>query len=99
MSYAMYEFALNPDVQRRVQEEIDAALGTTNGEINEEVLNKLVYLEQCLMETVRVHSAVFHLSKVNLEAVEFPPQYENSTKGLTIDKGTNVVIPVNSFHL
>lgn len=99
MSYTLYEFALNPEVQKQAQEEIDSVLGPSKGEINEEVTNKLVYLEQCLMESVRVHSSVFHLSKVSLDEVDFPPQYENSTNSLKVSKGTNVVIPVNALHL
>lgn len=91
--------ALNPDVQRKAQLEIDSVLKTSKGEIIEEVINKLEFLEQCIMETVRHHSPVFHLSKISLNEYEFPPQYETSTKSLKIEAGTNVVIPVYSLHL
>lgn len=91
--------AINPDVQRKVQEEVDAVLATSKGEFTEEVVNKLEFLEQCLMETVRVHCPVFHLSKISLKEFEFPPQYETSTKPLKLEAGTSVVIPVNAFHL
>lgn len=99
MSFTLYELALNPEIQKRVQEEVDSVLGPSKGEITEEVINKLVYLEQCLMETVRVHCPVFHLSKLCLKEVEFPPQYEKATNTLKVSEGTNVVIPVNALHL
>jgi cytochrome P450 family 6 len=99
MSYTLYEMALNPDIQRRVQKEVDEALDSSKGEITEEVINKLTVLEQCIMETVRVHCPVFHLSKVNLKETEFPPQYENSSKTLKVEEETNVVIPVYALHL
>lgn len=99
MSFTLYEFAMNPDIQKKARAEIDAALAESKGEITEEVINKLVYLEQCLMETVRVHSPVFHLSKVSLKEHEFPPQYENSKTPLKLDEGINVIIPVHAMHL
>lgn len=99
MSYTLYELAINPEIQKLVQEEVDKVLGESKGEFTEEASNKLVYLEQCIMETVRVHCPVFHLSKICIKDVEFPPQYENSTSTLTVEEGTNVVIPVYALHL
>jgi cytochrome P450 family 6 len=99
MSYTLFEMAINPDIQKKVQKEIDEALKSSNGEITEEVINKLTFLEQCLMETVRVHCPVFQLSKISLKETEFPPQYENSTKTLKLAEETNVVIPVYALHL
>jgi cytochrome P450 len=94
MSFALHEMAINPEIQKRVQKEVDELLAVSKGEINEEVINKLEYLEQCVMESVRLHCPVFTLSKISLEETEFPPQFENSTKSLTLEAGTNVVIPV-----
>lgn len=99
MSFSLYELAVNPEMQKIVQKEVDSAFAASKGEINEEVVNKLEYLEQCLMETVRMHSVVHHLSKISLKEYEFPPQYENATNTLKIEAGLNVVIPVNAFHL
>lgn len=99
MSFSLYELALNPEIQLRVQEEVDSVLSASEGEITEEVISQLVYLEQCLMETVRVHSPVFHLSKISLQEVDFPPQYEKAIDNLKVSEGTNVVIPVNALHL
>lgn len=99
MSYTLHEMAVNPDIQKRVQQEIDALLVISKGEINDEVINKLEYLEQCLLETVRCHCPVFQLSKISLQETEFPPQFENSTKSLKVEAGTNVVIPVYALHL
>lgn len=99
MSCTLFEMAINPEIQKQAQEEIDRVLGASKGEITEESVNKLEFLEQCLMETVRVHCPVFHLSKINLKETELPPQYENSTKSLKIEAGMNVVIPVHALHL
>jgi cytochrome P450 family 6 len=99
MSFTLFEMAMNPEIQKKAQEEVDKVLGASKGEITEEAINKLEFLEQCLMETVRIHCPVFHLSKISLKECEFPPQYETSTATLTVDAGTNVVIPVHALHL
>lgn len=99
MSYTLYELAMNPEVQRKAQEEIDAGLVASNGEITEDFINKLVYLEQCIMENVRKNCPVYQLSKISLKETEFPPQYENSRDHLKITEGLNVVIPVFALHL
>lgn len=99
MSMTLYELALNPDIQRRVQTEIDGLLAESNGEITEDVINKLEFLESCIMETVRRHCPVFTLSKVNLKDYELPPQFEDSIKNVTIPEGTSVILPVFALHL
>ena len=99
MSMTLYELALNPGIQKRVQREIDQVLSSTNGEIAENVICGLEYLEQCILEVVRLHCPVFNLSKLSIKEYEFPPQFEGSTKSLSIPSGTNVVIPVYAIHL
>ena len=99
MAYTLYELAMNPEVQKKAQQEIDSLLAVSKGEITEDVINKLEYLEQCLLESVRKNSPVFHLSKLCIKETEFPPQYETSTRHLKIDEGTNVIIPVHALHL
>lgn len=51
MSFTLYEMALNPEIQKRAQQEIDSLLETSKGQFNEEVNNKLEFVEQCVMET------------------------------------------------
>lgn len=98
MSMTLYELALNPQIQNRVQLEIDQLLADSSGEITENVINGAVYLEQCIMEVVRLHCPVFNLSKFSIKEYELPPQFEGSTKSLKIPSGTNVVIPVYALH-
>lgn len=98
MSMTLYELAINPDMQKRVQAEVDELLAETNGEITDDVINRLTYLECCIMESVRVHCPVFWLSKINLKEYELPPQYESSVKNVTIPEGTNVIMPVFALH-
>lgn len=45
LCFVSYELAINKDVQKRLQEEIDEANKECNGKINYEVISKLKYLD------------------------------------------------------
>ncbi|CAO1429334.1 unnamed protein product [Diamesa serratosioi] len=98
MAFAIYQLALNEDIQKRAQLEVDAVISKCGGVFTEESIAELQYLESVLYETLRFHSPVFQLSKMNLKECEFPPQYESSTTCLTVEEDTICVIPVHSFH-
>jgi len=46
MSFCLYELALNPDIQRRVQDEIDNVLQKQDGEITYEAIQQMEYLDK-----------------------------------------------------
>ena len=79
MAYALYELALNSCAQTRVQEEVDAILEEFDGEINKNALDKMEYLDLCIMETARMHCPFFHTSRVSLQKFKLPSQYEHSS--------------------
>jgi cytochrome P450 family 6 len=45
LSYALYELALNPDVQSRLREEIKQVLDKHQGELTYEGMNEMSYLD------------------------------------------------------
>lgn len=48
ISYCMYEIAKNPDIQRKVQDEIDTVLERHGGQMTYDSLNEMKYLECCI---------------------------------------------------
>ena len=46
MSFCLYELSLNPDIQRRVQDEIDNVLQKHDGEITYEAIQQMEYLDK-----------------------------------------------------
>ena len=46
MSFCLYELALNPDIQRHVQDEIDNVLQKHDGEITYEAIQQMEYLDK-----------------------------------------------------
>lgn len=48
MSFCLFELAKNPQVQRKVQEEIDQISEKYNNEITYESMSEMKYLEACI---------------------------------------------------
>lgn len=51
MSFCLYELAKNPDIQRKVQEEIDEVTARYNGQITYDSIMEMKYLEMCMEGT------------------------------------------------
>lgn len=98
MSYCLYELAKNPDIQVKLQKEIDEVWKKHNGELTAEGIQELTYMDNVLYETLRLHSVVFAITRLCTQDYELPPQYMESMKRVTIKKGTSVIIPVYSIH-
>lgn len=48
MAYCLYQLAVNPHIQRKVQEEVDAALLENDGVLTEESVKNLRYTENVI---------------------------------------------------
>ena len=64
LAFTAYEFALNPDCQRRLRDEITGAISATSGEIAYDVLARLPYLDAVVSETLRLYSPTVRLLRV-----------------------------------
>ena len=53
ISFTLYELAINPLIQQKLQEEVDNALMECNGTITYEILMKMQYLDMVISETLR----------------------------------------------
>lgn len=49
LSYTLYELAKNPEIQRRVQKDIDEALAKHGGKITYESIMDMKYVDLCVM--------------------------------------------------
>ncbi|XP_068081654.1 cytochrome P450 6B4-like [Anabrus simplex] len=88
MSFCLHELAVNPDIQRRLQEEIDSTLLEYGGKITYEAIQKMEYLDRVVSETLRKYPPVSILSrKCTLD-------YTIPGTNVRLDKGTRVIIPV-----
>lgn len=89
MFFCLYELAKNPDIQRKVQQEIDDAFKALDpDEVDYEVINSLKYLDCCIDETLRKYPLLQVLTRKCTKTYNIPES------DLVVPKGTLVYIPL-----
>jgi cytochrome P450 family 4 subfamily V len=58
INWFLHLMGANPDIQRKVHEELDAVFGDSDRDISYDDLSSLVYLECCIKETLRLYPSV-----------------------------------------
>ncbi|XP_031791848.1 cytochrome P450 3A8 isoform X1 [Piliocolobus tephrosceles] len=89
LSFIMYELATHPDVQQKLQEEIDAVLPNKAPPTYDTVL-QMEYLDMVVNETLRLFPIAMRLERVCKKDVEI--------NGIFIPKGVVVMIPSYALH-
>ncbi|NXK89631.1 CP3A9 protein, partial [Formicarius rufipectus] len=90
LGYLAYELATHPDVQQKVVEEIDTVL-PNKAPLTYDAIMKMEYLDMTVSETLRVYPIGGRLERACKKDVEI--------NGVTIPKGTIVMVPANIMHL
>uniref|UniRef100_A0A670YEJ5 unspecific monooxygenase n=1 Tax=Pseudonaja textilis TaxID=8673 RepID=A0A670YEJ5_PSETE len=89
LSYLMYELAVRPDIQLKLQEAIDEVL-PNKAPITYEALMQIEYLDMVLSETLRKHPGATRLQRVCKNTIKL--------NGITIPKGMGITIPPVILH-
>ncbi|EHA98416.1 Cytochrome P450 3A5, partial [Heterocephalus glaber] len=89
LSFLMYELATHPDVQKKLQEEIDATL-PNKALATYDILVQMEYLDMVVNETLRLYPIAGRLERVCKKDIEI--------NGLLIPKGSLVMVPVYALH-
>lgn len=93
LSFLAYHLAANPEIQARLQEEIDQAFNDNNGKLPDyTVIQELPYIEMCILETLRMHPPVGMLTRVCTKDTTIP-NYSHPIK-----KNDLLNIPVSGIH-
>ncbi|XP_047118506.1 probable cytochrome P450 6a13 [Schistocerca piceifrons] len=93
VSFCLYELARHPDIQKKVQEEIDDALKKNNGDVTYDIImTQMPYLEKVVNETLRMYPPA---TVLNREVVQ---DYKLPGYDCVLEKGTKVFIPVLGLH-
>ncbi|XP_065369500.1 probable cytochrome P450 6a21 [Calliphora vicina] len=92
MGFALYELALNQEMQQKMRQEINEAFDE-EGQINYEALHNLQYVGQVISETLRKYTIIPHLNRQALADYVVPghPKY-------VIKKDMPVIIPAYGMH-
>jgi cytochrome P450 family 9 len=97
MCIIAHELAINPDVQKKLQDEIDSVLKETNGNPTYEAINRMLYLDAVFNESMRLHAQVAAVDRVCTKPFELPPALPGG-KPFKIEPGMNLWIPAVAIH-
>ncbi|KAM7331608.1 hypothetical protein ACRRTK_008316 [Alexandromys fortis] len=89
LAFALHSLATHPDIQKKLQEEIDVALPNKAPPSYDKVM-EIEYLDMMLSETLRLYTISDRLERVCKQDVEI--------NGVFIPKGAVVMIPIFSLH-
>lgn len=92
MSFALHELALNPDIQKNLQQEIDETTRKSNGKLTYDDVMTMPYLDKVVSETLRKYPPVPVLNR------EVTQKYQVPDTAWLLEKGTSVIIPVLALH-
>jgi len=93
LSWICYELAKNPDLQRRLQEEVDAAYEAAGGktpDYNE--IQGFTFLDQLIQESLRLHTPIA------LQRCVTSPEYTLPGTNIKMKKGSSVFINSPGIH-
>uniref|UniRef100_A0A2R8ZNI7 Cytochrome P450 3A n=1 Tax=Pan paniscus TaxID=9597 RepID=A0A2R8ZNI7_PANPA len=89
LPFIMYELATHPDVQQKLQEEIDAVL-PNKAPVTYDALVQMEYLDMVVNETLRLFPVVSRVMRVCKKDIEI--------NGVFIPKGLAVMVPIYALH-
>ncbi|XP_075213871.1 uncharacterized protein LOC142320081 [Lycorma delicatula] len=90
LSFVLFELAMNPELQIKVQQEISDVL--SSHDFNYDAVKKMKYLEQFIYETLRLHPLLSVITRYCTKDYKIPGT------DVVIEKGTLLNVPVLGFH-
>lgn len=98
MCIIAHELAINPEVQSRLQAEVDEVLEKNNGKVTYEALNEMTYLDAVFNESIRKHTQFGLLDRFCIKEIELPPALPGA-KPFIVKRGTTIWIPATSVKI
>uniref|UniRef100_A0A8C6LMU4 Cytochrome P450 4V2 n=1 Tax=Nothobranchius furzeri TaxID=105023 RepID=A0A8C6LMU4_NOTFU len=90
MNWALHLLGTHPDVQQKVQQELQEVFGTSSRSITMEDLKKLKYLDCVIKEALRLFPSVPFFARSLCDDCHF--------NGFKVPKGANAIIVTYSLH-
>ncbi|KAK7863018.1 hypothetical protein R5R35_010766 [Gryllus longicercus] len=96
MSYCAYALARHPEVQQRLQREVDETFEKNGGKLTYEAVQEAKYLDMFISEVMRLYSAVPSLDRKCTKDFTIPAH--GNVPAYTVRKGDSIWIPVIALH-
>ncbi|XP_018339415.1 PREDICTED: cytochrome P450 9e2-like isoform X3 [Trachymyrmex septentrionalis] len=97
MCFTTYEIGINPDVQKKLREEVDDVLSQTNDKPTYEAINSMKYLDAVISEALRLYPIASFLDRKCVKETKLPPATPDG-EPITIKPGDSIWIPNFSLH-
>ena len=97
MCFMSYELAVNPDVQKRLIEEVDETLEACKGKLTYEALLGMKYLDMVVCETLRKWPNAVALDRICTKPYTIEPKYPDE-KPVHLENNAVVWFPVFAIH-
>ncbi|XP_053619568.1 cytochrome P450 6B6-like [Plodia interpunctella] len=91
-SYTLHELSYHPEVQEKVQKEIDTVLAKHDGKLTYDSINEMTYLQWTLKEAMRMLPSLGFVSRQCVRPYTFPEL------SLSIDADVGILIPLQALH-
>ncbi|CAD0206777.1 unnamed protein product [Chrysodeixis includens] len=91
-SFTLHQLAYHPEVQKKVQDDIDRVLAKHGGKLSYDAVKEMTYLEWAFKEGMRMFPSLGFLLRKSTRPYHFPEL------NMTIDKNMKIIIPIQSFH-
>ncbi|XP_014216982.1 cytochrome P450 6k1-like [Copidosoma floridanum] len=92
-TFSLYQIAVNPEVQKRLRDELANSVEKTNGKLTYDVVTDAPYLNMIVREALRMFPILTWLDRVPDVDYTFPGT------NVTIKKGTPVIFPLRSMQM
>ncbi|KAF5288530.1 hypothetical protein FQA39_LY15398 [Lamprigera yunnana] len=96
LSYLTYDLAVNPDVQKRLYDEINETLEPSQKTTYQSIMS-MKYLDCVTSESLRIHSPVVVMDRKCVKPYTIKP-VSPTEKPLHVDPGTIIWVPITAFH-
>ncbi|KMQ89601.1 cytochrome p450 9e2 [Lasius niger] len=97
MCFAAHELAVNQEIQKKLQNEIDQVLEESNGQAPYEMVNNMEYLDAVISEALRLYPIAPFLDRICVEEFELPPTLPGM-KPYILKKGEGIWVPIYGLH-
>ncbi|CAG9792321.1 unnamed protein product [Diatraea saccharalis] len=91
-SYTLHELAFHPEIQKKVQNEIDEVLKKHDNKLSYAAVKEMTYLEWTFKEAMRIFPSLGYLMR------ECTRKYTFEDLGFSIDEGVKMMISVAALH-
>lgn len=96
LSYALHEITVNPEVQKKLQEDIDNVLKNSENQPTYQDIINMPYMDAIINEVMRLYPAGI-VDRICNRKFELPP-LSPGKEPITLEPGISVVFPMFAIH-